>query len=153
MNTYEIEDRIRTSAKNTDSLISRLDTLTNRIDTARVNNNPELVEYYERQFAETSAEFMGGVEAILDDWYAMKGESRPPASNELLEPETLDEIHKMVVDIIQGVPVASPITANRPTLDVESAPDMASASYREREAAAPVRAPRRGPGNKVDLTG
>jgi hypothetical protein len=104
----KIEDRIRRTAVNTDHLIIKLDTLTNRIDTAKANENRELVDYYERQFAETSVEFLDSVETILDDWYALKGEARPPAQSEYIAPETLESIHETVVSIVQGLPAAMP---------------------------------------------
>ena len=50
----DVKDRIRRIAQNTDGLILRLDNLTNRIDMAKRNENSELVEYYERQFANVS---------------------------------------------------------------------------------------------------
>jgi len=101
----QILDRIKTSATNTDKLIIRLDTLISRIDTAKSNENAELVEYYERQFAEVSVEFLDGVETILDDWYALRGEERPPAQDEYITPEMLESIHNTVVSIVQGLPV------------------------------------------------
>jgi hypothetical protein len=104
----EAEERIRNTALNTDKLIVKLDTLTNRIDTAKFNDNQDLVEYYERMFAEASVEFMDSVESILDDWYALKGETRPPAEREYLPPETLNVIHNAVVSIVQGLPVVMP---------------------------------------------
>ena len=63
----DVKDRIRRIAQNTDGLILRLDNLTNRIDVAKRNENSELVEYYERQFADVSLEFMEGVETMIDD--------------------------------------------------------------------------------------
>jgi len=110
------------SAVNTDKLIVKLDTLTNRIDTAKSNENAELIEYYERQFAETSVEFLDGVESILDDWYALRGEERPPAQAEYISPEMLDSIHDMVVSIVQGLPVdfEAPIPAPEEPSVVES---------------------------------
>jgi hypothetical protein len=100
----EVEEHIRLTAVNTDKLIVRLDTLTNRIDTARANENRELVEYYERQFEEASVEFMDGVESILDGWYALRGEDRPSAQVEYIAPQTLEEIHNAVVSIVRGLP-------------------------------------------------
>ena len=105
MEHEQILDRIKTSATNTDKLIIRLDTLISRIDTAKSNENAELVEYYERQFAEVSVEFLDGVETILDDWYALRGEERPPAQDEYITPEMLESIHNTVVSIVQGLPV------------------------------------------------
>ncbi|MDR3254773.1 MAG: hypothetical protein LBT31_04350 [Synergistaceae bacterium] len=107
MDTGIIEHRIKLLAGSTDSLISRLDTLSGRIDTARSNENQELTEYYERQFAEASVEFMNGVETILDEWYALKGIKRPPSDEEIIEPEILDEIHNTVVSIVQGLPLSA----------------------------------------------
>jgi hypothetical protein len=134
----QIEDRIRTAATNTDKLIIRLDTLTNRIDTAKANDNRELVEYYERQFAEASVEFLDGVETILDDWYALKGEPRPPAEDEYISPEALEGIHNTVVSIVQGLPVEMPAV---------QAEDTAGTETRGIPAAA------RGPRHRVDVTG
>jgi hypothetical protein len=133
----DIEERIRTTARQTDVLIARLDTLSGRIETARENDNGELVAYYEEQFAEASAEFMEGVESILGDWYALQGKSRPPAEEENLTPEQLDEIHRKVVDIVQSVVAESSVPPQR---------------------AEPEAPPRRtaegdGPRHKVDVTG
>jgi hypothetical protein len=135
----EAEERIRNTARNTDKLIVRLDTLTNRIDTAKSNDNQDLVEYYERMFAEASVEFMDGVESILDDWYALKGETRPPAEREYLPPETLNIIHDAVVSIVQGLPV------------VMTEPLLPS---HEIDAAQGINIPRQtGPSHKLDVTG
>jgi hypothetical protein len=138
----KIEDRIRRTAVNTDKLITKLDTLTNRIDTAKANENRELVDYYERQFAEASVEFLDSVETILDDWYALRGEARPPAQSEYIAPETLEAIHETVVSIVQGLPAAMPETpaAGRGTAEGASADGEA--------------APRPGePRHRVDVTG
>ena len=122
MEQEQIVERIRVSATNTDKLITKLETLTGRIDTAKSNDNAELVEYYERQFAETSVEFLDGVECILDDWYALKGEERPSAQEEYISPEMLDSIHDTVVSIVQGLPVdlQAPIPAMGPEQTPES---------------------------------
>jgi hypothetical protein len=106
--TAERIKRIKSTALDTDRLIVRLDTLTGRIDTARTNDNAELAAYYERQFAEASVEFMDGVESILDEWYALNGEVRPPAQIEHITSETLDAIHGAVVSIVQGLPFEPP---------------------------------------------
>jgi hypothetical protein len=154
MDSAPIEERIRTLAKNTDSLIVRLDTLSSRIDTARVNENQELVEYYERQFAEASVEFMDGVETILDEWYALKGIPRPPADQEILAPEMLDEIHGAVVAIVQGMP-AAPATV-KPLADEDGKELDASIAAPEPTALTAqgvTKSRKKGPGGKVDLKG
>jgi hypothetical protein len=102
------EERIKQTAMNIDNLIVRLNTLTNRIDTANANKNAELTEYYERQFAEASVEFMDSVESILDDWYVLNGGTRPPARMENISPEMLENIHNAVVAIVQGLPFELP---------------------------------------------
>ena len=117
------EERIRLLAKNTDALIAKLDTLVNRIDTAKVNENRELAEYYERQFAEASVEFMNGVETILDEWYVLKGIQRPSADQERLEPDMLDEIHRTVVSIVQSASRLAPQTAANMMERAGEAPD------------------------------
>jgi hypothetical protein len=141
-NTNIIE-RIKHAARNTDALIAKLDTLTNRIDTARTNKNEELVQYYENQFTEVSVEFMDGVESILDSWYELRGETRPPAEMEELTPEALDEIHGTVVGILRGLPVDMAPKTSVVSLTPERTVGVSSA-----------RAPREeGPRHKVDLTG
>jgi hypothetical protein len=110
-NQAETVERIKKTALDTDRLIVRLGTLTNRIDTAKANDNADLAEYYEGQFAEASVEFMSGVESILDDWYALNGEARPPAQIEYIAPETLEVIHGAVVSIVQGLPLELPAPA------------------------------------------
>lgn len=104
MGIAEIEEKIRRTAKNTDEVIVKLDTLCARIDTAAANQNRDLVEYYQRAFAEASVEFIDGVEIILDAWYSLRGEKRPPANEENLSPSDLDSIHDAVVKIVQRVP-------------------------------------------------
>lgn len=156
MDMNEIAERIRLTARNTDSLIVKLDTLTNRINTARDNENAELVEYYEGQFAEASVEFMDGVETILDNWYALNGVERPSADQEIIESDLLDEIHKTVVNIVQSAPV-SPNTAavtTQPAVEKEALPPavMIAEGISERKPAA-ARLSRKGPDNKVDITG
>jgi hypothetical protein len=154
----EIEDRIRHVAKNTDALIVKLDTLTSRIDTARTNENKELVEYYEKQFAETSVEFMDGVETILDGWYALNGIPRPPADHEILDGDTLDVIHNTVVEIVQGQPgttLQPQITARNvgPAGATGVVPSAALIEEPLEQGVIPRRTSKRNRGGKVDLTG
>ncbi len=145
-NRNELVERIKSAAKNTDALIAKLDTLTNRIDTAKVNQNEELVKFYQNQFAEISIEFMDSVESILDGWYELRGETRPPAEQEDLTPEMLDEIHNTVVNILQGLPIESVMSA--------SAADTAHTSLLTgAEQSAVVPQVSKGPKHKVDLTG
>lgn len=99
-----VENRIKNIAKNTDSLIAKLDTLLGRIETANSNDNKELVAYYENQFNEVSVEFMDGVESMIDGWYELRGEKRPPAEDEDLSDEALEQIHTAVVNIIHDMP-------------------------------------------------
>ena len=158
-NRTVISERIKNVAKSTDGLIAKLDTLTSRIDTARTNENHDLVEYYENQFAEASVEFMDNVETILDDWYALRGERRPPAEEEALTPEVLDEIHSTVVGIVQGLaldlPEGTRASGLRKEVDLSSdglgAQDVGIAPAASETPPRPRR--RKGPGNKVDLTG
>ena len=140
MELEQITERIKMSATNTDKLIIRLDNLIDRIDTAKSNENTELIEYYERQFAEASVEFLDGVESILDDWYALKGEERPPVQDENITPEMLDSIHDTVVAIVQGLPpdFRPQISAPEPSLSEPEAPDIYASEP---------------PSHKVDLTG
>ena len=144
-NQTETAERIKKTALDTDRLIGRLDTLTNRIDTARSNNNAELAEYYERQFTEVSIEFMNGVESILDDWYELNGESRPPAQIEYLAPETLDLIHGAVVSIVQGLPLELPA----PVLPSHAIDEAQGVNVLLRNDSANIGSPR----HKVDFTG
>ena len=158
MDQNAISNRIKTVAKSTDGLIAKLDSLANRIDTARANENQELVEYYENQFAEASVEFMDSVETILDDWYTLRGERRPPSDQESLTPEMLDEIHSTVVGIVQGLALDLPepgrASGLRDKVD-SSGPKVGDAQVGIEEAALPPARTRRrkGPGGKVDLTG
>jgi hypothetical protein len=137
----EIGERIKRAAAVTDKLIVKLDTLTNRIDTAKSNDNRELVEYYERQFAETSVDFMDGVEAILDDWYALRGEVRPPAEREFITPELLDHIHNTVVSVVQGLPLP------------EEPPLVSAAANLQTETPAQISGEFVPPRRRVDVTG
>jgi hypothetical protein len=90
-------------------------------------------------FAEASVEFMDSVESILDDWYALKGEARPPADMEYLSPETLNTIHDAVVSIVQGLPVVMP--------------EPLTPSH-ETDAAREINIPRQtGPSHKLDVIG
>jgi hypothetical protein len=147
----EIEERIRSAAQNTDKLILKLDTLTNRIDTARANENQELVEYYERKFAEASVEFMDGVETILDDWYELNGEARPNADREVLGPEMLTEIHNTVVAIVQGLPLPEHHAA--PVADATALEDISPNALLRAEDQQTPGTGRSGRGNRVDLKG
>jgi hypothetical protein len=144
VNHSETSERIKRTALDTDRLIARLDTLTNRIDTARANNNAELAEYYEGQFAEASVEFMNDVESILDDWYALNGGARPPAQTEYIAPETLDAIHNAVVSIVQGLPLELPDTP----LPSHSIDEAQGVNVLKNNGANIGR-----PGHKVDFTG
>ncbi|MDR1515300.1 MAG: hypothetical protein LBS45_06365 [Synergistaceae bacterium] len=158
MDTVQIEERIRSVAKDTDGLIMKLDTLVNRIDTAKSNDNKELVEYYERQFAEASVEFMNGVETILDDWYALKGTPRPPADQEVMPPELLDEIHNTVVAIVQGASDGGTRTDRTKqtgkTSRIETAsPRVEADRARQDTLEFEPQKDRKGPGGKVDVKG
>jgi hypothetical protein len=150
-----IENRIKSTAESTDKLITRLDTLTNRIDTARSNENRELVEYYERQFAEASVEFLDGVETILDGWYALRGEERPPAAEEYISPDMIDSIHNTVVSIIQGQPADLTEPASEPgereISDASGRAGVNPAAGADNTAFAAPAA--KGPRHKVDVTG
>jgi len=144
-----LAENIKATAINTDKLIVKLDTLTNRIDTAWANENRELVEHYERQFAQASVEFMDGVETILDGWYALRGEKRPPAQEEYIAPETLDRIHGAVVSILQGLPVdlSSPgYEMPNPAIDAAQGVNILVEPGAGRPAD-------QGPAHKVDVTG
>jgi hypothetical protein len=157
VDTAQIEERIRAIAKDTDGLIVKLDTLTGRIDTAKTNDNKELVEYYERQFAEASVEFMNGVETILDEWYALKGTERPPADQEMLSSEVLDEIHNAVVAIVQGGTYqAAQADALMPRIETEKQarppvgpPEQNTQEFKRTSG----KMGKKGPGSKVDVTG
>jgi hypothetical protein len=136
-NNPEIKERIKTAAMNADKLIVRLDTLTSRIGTAKANDNKELVEYYERQFAEASVEFMDGVETILDEWYSLRGEKRPPAERERISSGMLDHIHDTVVAIVQGLDIPTMPAETTEAMYLESSVPSADA----------------GPRHKLDVTG
>lgn len=154
-----LEERIKLIAGNTDKMITKLDTLTNRIDTAKVNENQELAEYYERQFAEASVEFMEGVETILDDWYALKGMERPDAEDEQISSEMLDDIHNTVVGIVQGLSAAYPDGAPAVNAGIERIGEkLARASDAEiapppQPANVSATRTKKGPNHKVDITG
>lgn len=148
MERPDIESRIKNTAANTDKLISRLDTLTGRIGAATANDNRELVEYYERQFAEASVEFLDGVETILDDWYALRGETRPPAREEYISPEDIENIHNAVVSIVQGRPVEEP-RASSPRPEAADC----SGKHDQRDYEAPAHPGEHAPRHKVDIKG
>lgn len=155
MDKNEIVERIKHAAHNTDSLIAKLDTLTNRIDTAKTNQNEELVQYYENQFVEASVEFMDGVESIIDGWYELRGEERPPAESEALSPDVLDEIHELVVGIVQGLPVDYTKLTSAAAVSEEKLTELESRVSRVTGEERPVvhTPTTKGPKHKVDLTG
>jgi hypothetical protein len=159
MDNGRVEDRIRILAKNTDGLIARLETLTGRIDSAKANENQELIEYYERQFAEASVEFMNGVETILDEWYILKGQTRPPADQEVLEPDMLEEIHRTVVSIVQGAPItAQDASALRSRIggalgSTDASPARIDSPAASAAQAREPKAPDKDAGGRVDVTG
>jgi hypothetical protein len=155
MDTESVENRIRLLASSTDNLIARLETLSGRLDTARANENQELAEYYERQFAEASVEFMNGVETILDEWYELKGTKRPPSDVEVIEPEVLEEIHNTVVSIVQRLPLpaAAPLVVPQPA--AASVEVAIAAPVEETMTQVPAGQPEKRPGSggKVDVKG
>lgn len=152
-------DKIKHTAKNTDSLISKLDQLTGRIDAAKASGNEELVKYYEDQFSEVSVEFMDGVETILDSWYELRGVRRPDAEDEDLSDDTLEQIHSVVVNILQDLPFELPPqeeTAARtmPERIADLARAIEVAQTRRHEATtAPMREKQNAPAHKVDFRG
>ena len=157
MSKEEIADRVRRIAKSTDGLIARLDTLSNRIDTAAKNDNRELVEYYQKLFTEVSAEFMGGIETMIDDWYQLRGEKRPVSSEEYLSQEMLDEIHSAMVNLVHGASVES-VVLNRlkPAAAAEQAAasvDIAINGDGLNQDLSPKAPSVKKPGNRVDITG
>lgn len=142
-----VVERIKNTARNTDALIAKLDSLAGRVDAAKASGNEELAQYYEGQFTEVSVEFMDSVESILDCWYDMRGVQRPPAETEDLSPEDLDGIHGMVVDILHGL---------QPDLrkaEKQHAPAAVIEPSKEEHAHVPLRPKDTGPKHKVDLTG
>jgi len=98
------EDRLRLSAYNAERLVAVLATLADRIDQAVSNRNQELVEYYQREFQKASLKFMGNVEALLDEYYLMRGRKRSRIANEPLEPRELEEIYASVRRMIDLLP-------------------------------------------------
>ena len=103
MEQKQIEERVRRVAARTEKLITSLDTINNRIETAKLNDNADLVEYYEQEFNKTSVEFMTGVESLLDDWYSLQGRTRSRAAEEFLSEDDLEDIHSAVVRIVMGL--------------------------------------------------
>ena len=102
----------------TQSLITKLNTLADRIDIAKKNNNAELVAYYEEEFTKVSTEFMTGVEVVIDDWYALNGHKRVRMDNEPLGEATLNALSAKVAEITGAAPVAYSIQAE-PSLPIE----------------------------------
>lgn len=102
----------------TQSLIIKLNTLADRIDIAKKNNNAELVAYYEEEFTKVSTEFMTGVEVVVDDWYALNGQKRVRMANEPLGESALNALSAKVAEITGNQPAVYPASPE-PTLQVE----------------------------------
>lgn len=143
MERAQIEERIRACSLNSDQLIVRLNTLADRIDIAKGNNNAELVAHYEEEFAKISMEFMAGVETILDDWYALNGQNRSRMEDIPLTGDALQTLHAHIRHIASGLP-APALTGQLPLAEVlPPIPDK------------PEPAPKKGadPRHKVDIRG
>ncbi|MCX7828774.1 MAG: hypothetical protein N2315_06145 [Thermanaerothrix sp.] len=97
-------ERIKRCAFNAERLVAVLSTLADRIDQAKANGNQELVDHYSREFQKASLKFMGNVEALLDDYYLIKGKRRSRIANEPLEPSELEEIYASVKAMIDLLP-------------------------------------------------
>ena len=121
MERAQLEERIRLCSSNSDQLIIRLNTLAERIDTAKGNNNQELVAHYEAEFAKVSMEFMAGVETILADWYALNGQQRSRMENIPLTGDALQTLHAHVLHIVSG-PSASTAVATQHAVGADVLP-------------------------------
>ncbi|EHM10795.1 hypothetical protein TheveDRAFT_1677 [Thermanaerovibrio velox DSM 12556] len=97
-------ERIKRCAFNAERLVAVLSTLADRIDQARANGNQELLDHYTKEFQKASLKFMGNVEALLDDYYLIKGKRRSRIANEPLEPAELEEIYSSVKAMIDLLP-------------------------------------------------
>jgi hypothetical protein len=151
-----IKNRIKATAQATDKLIGRLDSLATRLDAAKKGDNQELTEYYERQFIDTSVEFMNGVETILDGWYELKGVPRPPADEEIISGDELDEIHDTVISILHGTDTADPLIRDAEFRKDDTPPANEPLSSKEFPPASGARAdapPSKKKRNGVDITG
>ena len=143
MEPTKTEDRIRRCAQSAERLVASLATLADRIDAARRNGNQELLQHYQKEFDQASLKFMGNVEAILDDYYVLKGRKRSRIANEPLDREELTRLQRTV----QSLVIASPEGRDgRPVL-LEEEPEV----RREAPFSPAPPNPRRGP--RVDLRG
>ena len=122
MERAQLEERIRLCSSNSDQLIIRLNTLAERIDTAKGNNNPELVAHYEAEFAKVSMEFMAGVETILDDWYALNGQKRSRMEDIPLTGDALQTLHAHVLHIVSGPSAATAVAPQHVLLGADVLP-------------------------------
>ena len=122
MERAQLEERIRLCSSNSDQLIIRLNTLAERIDTAKGNNNQELVAHYEAEFAKVSMEFMAGVETILDDWYALNGQKRSRMEDIPLTGDALQNLHAHVLHIVSGPSAATAVAPQHVLLGAEVLP-------------------------------
>ena len=129
MERAQLEERIRLCSSNSDQLIIRLNTLAERIDTAKGNNNQELVAHYEAEFAKVSMEFMAGVETILDDWYALNGQKRSRMEDIPLTGDALQTLHAHVLHIVSGPSAATAVATQHAVgadvLPAENKPESA----------------------------
>ena len=129
MERAQLEERIRLCSSNSDQLIIRLNTLAERIDTAKGNNNQELVAHYEAEFAKVSMEFMAGVETILDDWYALNGQQRSRMENIPLTGDALQTLHAHVLHIVSGASASTAVATQHAVgadvLPAENKPESA----------------------------
>lgn len=140
----QLEERIRLCSSNSDQLIIRLNTLADRIDTAKGNNNPELVAHYQEEFTKVSMEFMAGVETILDDWYALNGQKRSRMEDIPLTGDALQTLHAHVLHIVSGNSASIPLAPR--SAEVEEAAPAEDKPESTRKGRADS-------GHKVDLRG
>ena len=145
MEPTKTEDRIRRCAQSAERLVASLATLADRIDAARRNGNQELLQHYQKEFDQASLKFMGNVEAILDDYYVLKGKKRSRLANEPLDRDELVRLQRTVQTLVLSAPAAVPSG----TLDVVAADT--EEILREPPFAPPLVKPGKGP--KVDLRG
>ncbi len=109
----QIEERIRLCSSNSNQLIIKLNTLAERIDIAKGNNNAELVAHYEEEFTKVSMEFMTGVETILDDWYALNGQTRSRMEDIPLTGDALQTLHAHILHIASGLPSSAVVATQQ----------------------------------------
>lgn len=147
--TTQLAGRIRAYSADIDALIRQISSLAADIDAAASRGEIRLAQQYQEAFDNIAVKFMTNVEAILDDYYMLKGKKRSRLTNEKIEDMELATMHSDIVDIIKAQPAREALIGDVPLRTPEP---VLGITQDEQEIIIPPKV-QKGPAHKIDLKG